>query len=167
MTYAQELLESARKLLVSDNGKVTKSSDCNRAVSTAYYALFDCVCSIVADRVAGRLLDNLKPSAPWLRVYRSLDHRFVRDTLVRATQAEEYETNSLSLIATIFNRLLDAREFADYDRGKDYDVDAVLVKIFEAQFAVDRLEEFSVSSTREADLLSKIIVELLVLKPKR
>jgi uncharacterized protein (UPF0332 family) len=166
VTYAQELLESARKLLREQDGGPTKASDCNRAISTAYYALFDCICTTVADRVAGKPLDHRNPSAPWLRVYRSFDHKFVRDTLVRATQAVENEANPFSTIATIFNRLMDAREFADYDRGKDFDVDAVLVKIFEAQFAVEVVENASNNSAEEA-LLSHIIVELLILKPKR
>lgn len=160
-------MESARLLLREHDGRPVKASDCNRAVSTAYYALFDCICSKVADRVAGKLLVQRAPSVAWLRVYRSLDHKSVRDALLRATQAEANETNPFAVIATIFNKLLEAREFADYDRGKDFDLEAVCVKVFEAQFAVDFLEVAGMHCENEAELISQMIVEILVPKPKR
>jgi hypothetical protein len=136
-------------------------------MSTAYYALFDCICSAVADRVAGKLEDDRRPGASWSRVYRSLDHKFVRDTLVRVTKAEASEASIFSTVATIYTRLIEAREFADYDRGTNFDVDAVKVKIFEAQFAVEIVEGASSLSCSEAEVLSQIIVELIVPKPKR
>ncbi|NJR20308.1 MAG: hypothetical protein HC777_01705 [Hyphomonadaceae bacterium] len=50
MTYFYDLLGSAKKLL---SGPSCTQSDVNRATSTAYYAMFDCLASAAADFITG------------------------------------------------------------------------------------------------------------------
>lgn len=167
MTYARDLLNSARKSLNEQHGITPTASDCNRAVSTAYYAVFDCICSTVANRLAGSLPHEDTPSESWVRVYRAIDHHVVRETLFRVTNAKDTSDNPLSFVATGFDRLLKARTHADYARNENFDVGAALGIIFEAQFVVDEVEEAEAMASENAAFLTQVIVELILPKPKR
>lgn len=75
-----------------------------RAVSTAYYALFQRLSSLCA-----HCLSQARPnSGEYRRAYRALDHRQVREALSRS------ETFFKSNLADIFAELQDVRHWADY-----------------------------------------------------
>jgi hypothetical protein len=167
LTYSKELLLTAEKLLQVVDDQQPSQSDCNRAVSTLYYALFDCLCSVVADRVAGSVDAAAIPSAPWTRVYRSLDHKFVRDTLQSVAQLDGSDVKSnIKFVASTFNKILQHREEADYDRSKDFDLPTIRNLLSEVRTAISLLEggfDGDDTSGRFTDM----IVALLLPKPKR
>ncbi len=157
------------KLLRTDDDVEPSKSDCSRAVSTLYYALFDAVCTAVANRVAGRQIDGQRPSQAWINIYRAMDHRSVRDTLFSVTRADKADSsNEYAFVAITFNKLLEHREEADYDRRKDFDpivVNSLSIEVYEA---VSMLE--GEGNHRDVDItssFSNLIVALLLPKPKR
>jgi uncharacterized protein (UPF0332 family) len=136
MAYCDDLLKTARKLAGKPNQK-TRSSDANRAVSTAYYAVFDCIAAIVADRVAGKRIGNQTNTSAWVKIYRSLDHRAVRDAILRAVQqGEMLDYDNLQKTAVMFQRLQSARESADYDPLLQFTSEQARALIAEAEFAI-------------------------------
>ena len=168
MTYARELLETAQVLLqCSDVGSPSRSN-CNRAVSTLYYALFDCVCTAVANRAAGKLDEKMGPTIAWTKIYRSLDHKFVRDTLQSVANVQGVMVKSnCSFVATAFSKILQHREEADYDRRKDFAPETIQSLINEVTFAILLLEnEFDLDDDATPSF-SDLIVALLLPKPKR
>ena len=100
-------IENARLLATVDKGRPRPAS-LRRAVSTAYYAVFQALCGACADRLVG--WD--KPWDLFTPVFRAPDHRGASNTLLQSTLATTTEMHRLALL---FRELLDAREWADYN----------------------------------------------------
>jgi hypothetical protein len=172
VSYSSELLATANRLLSPAQGQEVSRSDCNRAVSTVYYAVFDCLCSAVADRIAGREDDDEPPSEVWIKIYRSIDHTQLRDALFRVAPAKPEERYSpANSIATAFKKCLDARQDADYDRRKVMDCGAARSLLNDARNVVLMLGDGEIwklidGSDREL-YVSQLIAELLLPRQKR
>lgn len=67
-----DLISAAEALLASNKGRPTTASR-NRAMSTAYYAMFHCLAQDCADLLIGRTSSSRSAGA-WRQVYRSLEH---------------------------------------------------------------------------------------------
>ena len=158
MAYYDDLLDSARKLLGNARGR-PRYSDCNRAVSTAYYSVFDFICRQCAIRVCGPLPMGQRPSDDWVRVYRSLDHAQVGSILIAI--AGPKSTHPLAPLSMQFQRLKEARLEADYDPSVTFSKVEALALIDNATTAIAAFNNAS------RDVQTKFLVELLVLKPKR
>lgn len=94
-------LHNARALANSDEQRPTEAS-LRRAVSTAYYALFQALCKTCASRLVG-------DDAPWeiyTPIFRSLDHRQVALALRRSPLAG---APKLQRLGNAFAQLLEFR----------------------------------------------------------
>jgi uncharacterized protein (UPF0332 family) len=167
VSYAQELLKTAQGLMLDKDGQSPSRADCNRATSTIYYALFDCICSAIANRVSGTVLDQIKPSDEWTKVYRFIDHAALELALFRVTTANETLDFFAKTIAATFKRCRDERTKADYDRGQDVDLGAAKQLLAEAYSAIAFVEDAQVWGFDAASWLSGLIIELFFSKLKR
>jgi uncharacterized protein (UPF0332 family) len=157
----KDLLETARKL-ASAMSRDTSKSDANRAVSSAYYAAFACLATIVANSLAGQLsLEGLNKRA-WVRAYRSIDHKSARDAFLSATSLEEFkDLGDLKAAAIAFQRLQTARESADYDPLDNFSPDQARALILEAEFVVDQLQNADPQS------IGILVVEIVLRSKQR
>ncbi|QGM98030.1 hypothetical protein [Methylocystis parvus] len=104
-----DLLEIATSLAERESGK-PKQASLRRAVSTAYYALFNALAAMCADELVGW-------SRPWeafTPIYRSLEHTVARNLFNRARNQQFYGPEVASF-AAVFLELQEAREEADYN----------------------------------------------------
>src|SRR3954465_13090637 len=74
-----------------------------RSVSSAYYALFQCLCTVVASCMSR----GDSTTSEYKQAYRVLDHRQCRDFLNKST---EFKTD----LGVPFSELQDIRQWADY-----------------------------------------------------
>jgi transposase-like protein len=161
MRYCTALLETARQL-ASNTQSIVAHSDANRAVSTAYCAVFSCLAEIVANRLAGEIGAAGVNKKAWVKAYRSLDHQAARDAFLRAANlAEIAESGDIKTAATLFQRLQTARETADYDPSDPFTPDQASALIFEAQWVIEAL------STAHPDILGVIVVEIVARTKQR
>ena len=100
-------IENARAIAKLDKGRPRQAS-LRRAVSTAYYALFQALCETCASRLVG--WD--KPWQAFTPIFRALDHRGVLQTFAQRPFAN---TAELQRLGSAFKELQAAREWADYN----------------------------------------------------
>jgi uncharacterized protein (UPF0332 family) len=170
VSYAQELLETAKRLLIEKNGVAPTRADCNRAASTIYYGLFDCICSAIADRIAGKHLENSIPSDEWTHVYRSISHIALEAALLRVNRPiQEFSLDAeiAKILAVTFKRGKDERTKADYDRAQDVDLDAAKQLLKETESAIFLSEVPGALDFDTEAWLSSLVIELFFSKPKR
>lgn len=96
----QDTLRVAQTLLT---GAEEDGFALRRAVSSAYYALFQCLCAVVAESMSRS--DSL--SSEYRRAFRALDHRQCRISL---NQNAEFKND----LGVPFAELQDVRQWADY-----------------------------------------------------
>lgn len=156
MAYSSDLIRSAARLLGGPRSK-PKASDCNRAVSTAYYAVFDHLCKLVANRIAPPEDKNSAASETWINVYRSIDHVKVKvlcETISRST--DRIESVHFNNFASAYILLQNARKEADYLPTKDYDRNEAETLINLAKSAIVHLDSLTKAE------VSEIVVGLVV-----
>lgn len=106
-----ELLRLAH-VLAQEAGGYPRWMARNRAVSTAYYALFHAI----AEFCGLELIGAWRPYPAFRHVYRSLDHGRARSVLDAARRDRDTD-EAIKIVAEIFNDLQDKRHQADYDPG--------------------------------------------------
>lgn len=130
-------LENARALALIDKGRPRQAS-LRRAVSTAYYALFQALC----ETCAAELVGWDKPWEAFTPIFRALEHGRVAQTLSHSHLANNLE---LQRLGNVFKELQAAREWADYNpepRPKfDPSKNASLFKRSEALTLIELAEE--------------------------
>ena len=99
-------LENARALATLDKGRPRQAS-LRRAVSTAYYGLFQALCEACAVKLVGWG----KPWEAFTPIFRALEHNRVSDALAHRSFLNKPELQRLKVA---FNELKTAREWADY-----------------------------------------------------
>ena len=109
---ADHLIELAEQILQIGAGR-PKQATINRAVSTAYYALFhalagECVARLVGSPRSRRYWEVVSP------VHRAIDHGAAWKTFERLARDRATSSN-LKALAEIFVELQSARHSADYD----------------------------------------------------
>lgn len=77
---ARDLLATAEKLVEAADTR-PRQADLRRAVSTAYYALFHCLCFNCANCIIGRTDEY--PRRAWQQTYRALNHGFAKEACNR------------------------------------------------------------------------------------
>lgn len=139
------LIEVALKLANADPKKPSRFQ-LRRAVSTAYYALFEGLCAACADIFIGGKRD--RETLGWLRIFRGVDHENAR---LACRQNELLKTlhPGISIFATQFIVLQDQRYKADYDPTSKYNRAEVLVMISEAKAALKDFEAAPKSDRRQ------------------
>lgn len=104
---AEHQIDNARLLAMADEGR-PRSASLRRAVSTAYYAVFQTLCATCADTLVG-------PRQPWsvyTPVYRAPDHY----ATVHALREPFLGANpQLKRLGLFLKELQSAREWADYN----------------------------------------------------
>lgn len=108
---SDELIRLARVLSADTDGRPRWVAR-NRAVSTAYYALFHALAELCGRELVGAW----KPWPAFRHVYRSLDHGHAR----RVLDAARRDGNSSEAVKTVgdaFTDLQERRHAADYDPG--------------------------------------------------
>lgn len=93
-----------------------------RAISTAYYAVFHKLAETITSAILGYDQPDIGASIAreWVRVYRSIDHKSLRDALRQFAITEQHAQSPKELtvfegIASSFSKLQDNRNSADYD----------------------------------------------------
>jgi uncharacterized protein (UPF0332 family) len=167
VSYAQELLETAKGLLLGQNGEGPSRADCNRAASTIYYALFDCLCNAIGNRIVGNTNEQPTPSDAWTTVYRHIDHAALEAALFRVKfPNQDIETFS-KIIAATFKRGRDERTKADYNRAQDVDLDAAKQLLTETRNVIFLIEDPDAIGFDSKAWLSSLIIELFFSRTKR
>jgi hypothetical protein len=98
-------IENARAIAKLDKGRPRQAS-LRRAVSTAYYALFQALCETCASRLVGRG----KPWEAYTPIFRAVEHTRTSQTLSHRSFAN---APALQRLGFAFNELQAAREWAD------------------------------------------------------
>jgi uncharacterized protein (UPF0332 family) len=126
------LLDVARRLAKA-NPKRPAQPYLKRAVSTAYYAMFEALSQECARSFVGK-----KNCKAWYQVCRSLEHTFAKSQCKRATQKSF--PSGVQAFAYSFARLQEDRHIADYDHSSFFTRAEVLLKIQEAEIAIQKLK---------------------------
>ena len=116
----QELIAQANRLARATRQR-PRQVDVNRAVSTAYYAMFHTLARLCADTVVGT--GKTRSTAAWLQTYRALAHGFAKNACSQAHN-KGFPPEILGF-ADAFVHLQRLRHDADYDPSrtfKRYDV---------------------------------------------
>ena len=105
-------LDIAETLATKAGRRKPRQAPLRRAVSTAYYTLFQALCKMCADRLVGW-------SQPWKTftpVFRSLDHGRTLNVLGERGAGRTHPLgNAVASIGIAFKELQAAREWADYN----------------------------------------------------
>jgi uncharacterized protein (UPF0332 family) len=140
LAYCDDLIRTAFKLLSQTAEHSPTGSDCNRAVSTAYYAVFDFLCTLIADRLAGEERQASPSSELWIEFYRSVDHVALRDALLRQSDLMILTGDLFSEILSLgsaFNKIQQARHDADYNQGRVFEPAEASQLVYEASRAIE------------------------------
>ena len=124
-----------------------------RAVSTAYYAVFQALSQSFADSLAG---PAPAPSARehWVNAYRTLDHRQVRNKFSNQRGMANFSVQ-IRDFAVKFVDLQGQRHSADYDPEASFNPQEVQQVVNDAE---DAIALFSAASDDERRLLSVYLV---------
>jgi hypothetical protein len=160
VAYSDDLLSSARKQLGKGQGR-PRYSDVNRAISTAYYGLFDEICQACANKVAGVSNAGQRPDENWTKIYRSLDHTHIGKILAEVTKPPQTPSKELLQIRTQFFRLKAERLDADYNPSVVRSKPEALALIDDAQEAIQALRNMS------RDDQTSLVVALVIRKSDR
>lgn len=131
MVNEKELLATARTLYSLPNAT---SSDFDRSVSTAYYAVFSHICAQYCAMVFGVSFPGL--SRARLQAYRAVSHTEAKAACFEITKRLEYGfPDEIVVVAGIFITLQKEREEADYNPTRQF-------TRTESQLLVDQAELF-------------------------
>lgn len=129
-----DLTDIAADLVERESGKPRQAS-LRRAVSTAYYAVFNALAAICADELVGWS----KPWEAFTPICRSLEHTSARNLFNRARNQQQYGPDVASF-SIVFLELQEAREEADYSPEPfSYRRDDVRRLIGDARIAIQTL----------------------------
>lgn len=153
MSLADVFLRQAKRLADEAQSQI----DLRRAVSNAYYAVFHELCSMAAEMVVG---DGNDLKRAWLQAYRSLDHKPLKNRLLKVwkfselsdekkekRQADNTDLNfpsEVTDVADSFASLQNERHEADYNPQQRFNREEVVLSIGSAQQCLvnlRRLEE--------------------------
>jgi uncharacterized protein (UPF0332 family) len=107
----RDLIKTAKELVGSSDGK-PRQPNLNRAISTAYYALFHTLARCCADMMIGSS-SATRSKAAWRQVYRALDHNFAREACQK--KAIRKFPKEIQDFANAFITMQKKRHNADYD----------------------------------------------------
>jgi hypothetical protein len=156
MPYSKDLIKTASRLVGGERSR-PKASDCNRAVSTAYYAVFDHLCRVVANRIVPLERHNSTPSDIWINVYRSVDHNKAKAKFEAISRSPSLnKSDHYSNFALTFITLQNARKEADYLPTKEYGKTEAETLIDQAKRAIYNLDHLT------KDEVLELVVGLVV-----
>ncbi len=145
---AAGLLGAAHRLASASRGRPAQPY-LKRAVSTAYYALFEALARECADSFVGT--GRARNTPAWVQVYRALEHGFAKNACLQA--------KNLSLPATTiafadaFTALQEQRHQADYDPAARFSRAEVIDLITLAETAIRSLRSATRTERRDFAVL--------------
>lgn len=155
MTDHAGLLGTARRLAQASPSR-PRQSDLNRAISTAYYALFHAVARSNADRLVGTGVN--RSNKAWVQAYRALDHGSGK-TACQQVPSLGFSPG-LVIVAQAFTALQEARHKADYDPDFRPSRRDALAAVAQAELAIAELKQSTLQDR------SAFAVQLLVRRPR-
>ena len=126
-----ELLAQASRLARATKQR-PRRVDMNRAVSTAYYALFHTLARLCADTVVGT--GPLRSRTAWQQTYRALAHGFAKNACAQAPN--RIFPPEIKRFASAFVYLQQLRHDADYDPSETFKRAEVISMIERAERAI-------------------------------
>lgn len=121
-----DLLDTANELLRSPRGRPSQAA-LNRALSTAYYAMFHCLARECADLLIGGQGATQTPES-WAQVYRALEHGHAKAQCENLTALARFPL-AIRGFAAAFATLQKNRHAADYDPFSRFSKSEVLENI--------------------------------------
>ncbi|WP_052341391.1 hypothetical protein [Salinarimonas rosea] len=107
-------------------------------MSTAYYAVFHCLCRSAADLLVGETTTGRSEPA-WQHVYRSLNHGSLKRAC-RSLEILALPSSDLAEFANLVVRLQTKRHAADYDPCCSFRSSEVLADVASAEIAIVRFQ---------------------------
>jgi hypothetical protein len=164
---SDHLFEQADRLIAPTKAGPPRQVDLRRSVSASYYGLFHFILTSLADEFVGR---SQRATGPYVLVYRSVDHRTLRETCVEARRRTPtarfqhycpiggFQTSLQSFASTVFE-LQERRLRADYNPGPRFVLSDAQAAVASARVAVI---DFRSSSQRHR----KAFLTLLLCPPR-
>ena len=106
-----DLIEIARELINRDN---TRQVHLQRAMSTAYYAMFHALCKNSADSLVGPKGAPDRSRRAWNQAYRAVEHNVAKNQCMNKGIMDEFP-KTIQNFASHFVRAQELRHEADYD----------------------------------------------------
>jgi len=145
---AAGLLGAAHRLASAGRGRPAQPY-LKRAVSTAYYALFEALARECADSLVGT--GRARGSSTWGQVYRALEHGFAKNA---CSQAKNLSLPaSIIAFADTFTALQEQRHQADYDPTARFSRAEVIDLINSAETAIRSLRSATRTERRDFAVL--------------
>jgi uncharacterized protein (UPF0332 family) len=132
--YPPDLIKTARELVAANKGKRPRQSNLNRAISTAYYALFHTLARSCADMLVGTIGTKRSEHA-WVQVYRAVNHRKVKDRCKNLTVMQRFP-QSIQDFANWLVTMQAKRHDADYNPEHKAFKSAVMADINAVEAAI-------------------------------
>ncbi len=120
-----------------------------RAVSAAYYAMFNALCKSNADALVG-VSPTGQDAQLWLDTFRALQHNVAKNRLAQYASARQEP--ALLNFAQTFGKLQEQRITADYDPTVNFTRSHVASFIDEAETATSAFREISAQRRRSLAL---------------
>lgn len=146
-----EALIAVGKILADRDGDVSSDDDLiparlRKAVSIAYYAMFNALAQNNADILVGDSEAD-RDSNAWNRTYRALEHRTAYRQLGDSQLANF--SNPVKVFGSTFRTLQGLRHRADYDPRSQFSRAETLSVIGEAESAIDDFLNAPIAERRE------------------
>lgn len=129
-----DFIETARDLCITATGK-PKQVKLRRGISTAYYAMFHCLCRCCADCLIGTK-SSTRSNGAWHQTYRALEHGHAKRVCGQTNNIELFP-QSIQDFAITFTSMQLKRHDADYNPAKTYYKSEVLTDVESASTAID------------------------------
>ncbi|HJT40329.1 MAG TPA: hypothetical protein VJ762_08370 [Sphingobium sp.] len=163
----RHLLEQSESLASASPDRPLRQADLRRAISAAYYGVFHYMLTAGADQFVG---SDLRKSRRYTLVYRSVDHRSLRDICMEAkksTPGAKYQKyvpkagfgEEIQSFANMVLELQEKRHDADYDPSQWVTRTDAKLALTIARSAIERFESASL-------LQRKYFLTLLLFSPR-
>jgi len=139
------LIEIAVNLALGEGSK-PRQSELRRAVSSAYYAMFHCICQTYADVLSGASPKNRNNKA-WLQAYRSISHHQILSCCKRKDIQQDFPPE-IQKFCVEFDRLQLMRYNADYNPDETFYRSLVLKNIEDARKAIIAFTKTKISDRK-------------------
>ena len=133
----QHLIDIAN--LMAKEGRLgrPRQTSLNRAVSTAYYAMFHALCRNCADTLVGTAGTNRSIGA-WQQAYRSVEHNYAKNQCAR-DEIKKFPSD-IQDFAKNFVNIQRLRHLADYDPQYSISRSNTQLEIIYVQKAINKLQ---------------------------
>ncbi len=134
-----DLISAATHLLDEQRPGPPRQAFLKRAISTAYYAMFHCLCATGADCLVGASRRNAKA---WLQIYRAFDHGTIKRQCRNQGTISQSPESTRNFGEKILE-LQEARHQADYNPASRYTLRQARNYVNAARKAINKLSNAS------------------------